>query len=105
MDLDRFADGGTLHGLCVAEALRAMPVREYVFVQDEIDRARLLVVPYPDFDEGCMQRALGKMAEWTRGRLQIEGVTLPQLPLELVDPAGNGKRIQCLNLWWRRQEK
>ncbi len=105
VDYIRFADGSTLHGLCVAEALRAMPVREFVFVQDEVDRARLLVVPYPEFDEAMLKRALDKLQTWIAGRIRVEGELLPELPLALTDPAGNGKRQQCVNLWWRRQQR
>ncbi|MCC7477484.1 hypothetical protein IT575_03405 [bacterium] len=106
VDYIRFADGSTLHGLCVAEALRAMPKREFIFVQDEVDRARLLVVPFEEFEESHLQLALERLQNnWIGGRIQIEGHIVPELPLQLVDPFGNGKRLQCLNLWWRRQAR
>ncbi len=103
IDYIRFADGSTLHGLCVAEAMRASQALEFIFVQDEIDRARLLVVPGAGYDEAALKRALDKLQSWIQGRIKVEGFLLPELPRDLTDPAGNGKRLQCLNLWWRRQ--
>jgi phenylacetate-CoA ligase len=105
VDLIRFPDGETLHGLCVAEALRGLPAEEFVFVQDGENSARFYIAPRQEFTDESLKRAMAKLDTWVKGRLSVTPVLVQEIPAEIANPTGSGKRLQVVNLWERARAK
>jgi phenylacetate-CoA ligase len=98
LDLLRFADGTTLHGLAIAECFRGSDVLQFIFVQDSAVSGSLLIVPGPGFDTVTREQIEGKLTKRLAGRLEAATKIVDQIPAELSDPnhSGKARQVVCL---------
>jgi phenylacetate-CoA ligase len=103
IDLINFDNGETMHGLCVAETLQGIPVKEYVFVQTDHDSATFYIVPRPGFSDDWLRKIESNVQERFDCKLNVLIKIIEEIPTEIAYPFGNSKRLQVYNLWRRRE--
>lgn len=97
LDCIKLPDGGTLSGLAVAEALRWMPVTEFVFVQESAASGTLYFAARPELSDEMLGEARSKLEAQLGEEFRLTMTQVEKVPRELYDPTGTGKRRQVVS--------